>query len=225
MEQFTPSANCSMKDEEKAMEPFITLEAIVAPLDRENVNTDDITPVRYLKSIRRTGFAPALFANWRYLDNQGTSNPDFMLNQSRYQDAHILLTRTNFGAGSSREHAPWALLEYGFRCIIAPSFADIFYNNCFNNGILPVMLENNEVDVLFNEVQATEAYRLKVDLPSQIVTTPSGSSFAFKLDTFKKESLLKGLDNIGWTLQYADDIARYEERSRQETPWVFINRP
>jgi 3-isopropylmalate/(R)-2-methylmalate dehydratase small subunit len=206
------------------MEPFITLEAIVAPLDRENVNTDDITPVRYLKSIRRTGFGPALFGNWRYLDNQGTLNPDFMLNQPRYQGAQILLSRANFGAGSSREHAPWALLESGFRCIIAPSFADIFYNNCFNNGILPAILEADDVDTLFAEVQAQEGYRLKVDLPSQTVTTPSGQSFSIKIDAFKKESLLKGLDNIGWTLQHADDIARYEARRHQETPWVFAGR-
>ncbi len=206
------------------MEPFVTLDAIVAPLDRENVNTDDITPVRYLKSIRRTGFGSALFANWRYLDNQGTPNPDFMLNQPRYQGAQMLLTRANFGAGSSREHAPWALLEYGFRCIIAPSFADIFYNNCFNNGVLPLILESNEVDALFNEVQATEGYRLTVDLPSQTVTKPSGARLAFSLDAFKRESLLKGLDNIGWTLQHADSIALYEERRRQEAPWVFIQR-
>jgi 3-isopropylmalate/(R)-2-methylmalate dehydratase small subunit len=196
----------------------------VAPLDRENVNTDDITPVRYLKSIRRTGFGSALFANWRYLDNQGTPNPDFMLNQPRYQGAQILLTRANFGAGSSREHAPWALLESGFRCIIAPSFADIFYNNCFNNGILPLILESSEIDTLFSEVQATEGYRLMVDLPSQTVTRPSGASFSFTIDAFKKESLLKGLDNIGWTLQHADAIALYEERRRQEAPWVFIRR-
>ena len=206
------------------MEPFITLEAIVAPIDRENVNTDDITPVRYLKSIRRTGFGPALFGNWRYLDTQGTLNPDFMLNQPRYQDAHILLSRANFGAGSSREHAPWALLESGFRCIIAPSFADIFYNNCFNNGILPAILEADDVDTLFSEVQVQEGYKLKVDLPSQTVTTPSGQSFSLKVDAFRKEALLKGLDNIGWTLQHADDIARYEARRRQETPWVFAGR-
>ena len=206
------------------MEPFVTLDAIVAPLDRENVNTDDITPVRYLKSIRRTGFGPALFANWRYLDNQFTPNPDFMLNQPRYQGAQMLLTRANFGAGSSREHAPWALLEFGFRCIIAPSFADIFYNNCFNNGVLPLTLENSEIDTLFREVQATDGYRLTVDLPGQTVTRPSGERFTFNLDPFKKESLLKGLDNIGWTLQHADDIARYEARRRQETPWVFIQR-
>ncbi len=172
------------------MEPFVTLDAIVAPLDRENVNTDDITPVRYLKSIRRTGFGPALFANWRYLDAQGTPNPDFLLNQPRYQGAQILLTRANFGAGSSREHAPWALLESGFRCIIAPSFADIFYNNCFNNGILPLILESSEIDTLFKEVQATEGYRLKVDLPGLTVTRPSGERFTFTLGAFKRESLL-----------------------------------
>jgi 3-isopropylmalate/(R)-2-methylmalate dehydratase small subunit len=206
------------------MEPFITLDALVAPLDRENVNTDDITPVRYLKSIRRTGFGSALFANWRYLDNQFTPNPDFMLNQPRYQGAQILLTRANFGAGSSREHAPWALLESGFRCIIAPSFADIFYNNCFNNGILPLTLESSEIDTLFSEVQATEGYRLIVDLSSQTVTKPSGVRLAFTLDAFKRESLLKGLDNIGWTLQHADAIAQYEARRRQEAPWVFIQR-
>ena len=206
------------------MEPFVTLEALVVPLDRENVNTDEITPVRFLKSIRRTGFAPAVFANWRYLDNQGTPNPDFVLNQPRYQGAQILLSRANFGAGSSREHAPWALLEYGFRCILAPSFADIFYNNCFNNGLLPITLENAEIDTLFNQVQATPDYRLKVDLPGMTVTTPFGKSFSFKIDAFKREALLKGLNNIGWTLQYAEDIARYEERRRQETPWIFINR-
>jgi 3-isopropylmalate/(R)-2-methylmalate dehydratase small subunit len=206
------------------MEPFVTLDALVAPLDRENVNTDDITPVRFLKSIRRTGFGPALFGNWRYLDSQGTPDPDFLINQPRYQGAQILLARANFGAGSSREMAPWALLESGFRCIIAPSFADIFYNNCFNNGILPLTLESSEVDTLFGEVQATEDYRLKIDLPGQIVTRPSGEHFAFAIDAFKKEALLKGLDNIGWTLQHADAIRRYEERRRQETPWVFITR-
>jgi 3-isopropylmalate/(R)-2-methylmalate dehydratase small subunit len=206
------------------MEPFITLDALVMPLDRENINTDDITPVRFLKSIRRTGFGSALFANWRYLDNQGTPNPDFALNQPRYRGAQILLARANFGAGSSREHAPWALLESGFRCIIAPSFADIFYNNCFNNGILPLTLENSEIDTLFSEVSAQEGYRLRVDLPAQTVTTPAGQQFTFPLDSFKKEGLLKGLDNIGWTLQHADEIARYEERRRQETPWVFLNR-
>jgi len=205
------------------MEPFLTLDALVAPLDRENVNTDDITPVRYLKSIRRTGFGPALFANWRYLDNQGTPNPDFILNQPPYQGAHILLARDNFGAGSSREHAPWALLEYGFRCIIAPSFADIFYNNCFNNGILPITFEPQDVDTLFRETLAQPGYRLHVDLPAETVTTPSGQRLVFRLDGFKKEALLKGLDNIGWTLQHADEIARYEERRRERTPWVFFS--
>src|SRR5581483_6266062 len=156
--------------------------------------------------------------DWRFVEG-GKPNPEFEMNAARYRGATILVTRANFGAGSSREHAPWALLEYGFRCIIAPSFADIFYNNCFNNGILPLILESNEVDTLFNEVQATEGYRLKVDLPSMTVTRPSGERFTFTLDAFKRESLLKGLDNIGWTLQYSDDIARYEARRRQETPW------
>lgn len=205
------------------MEPFTTHTGLVLPLDRVNVNTDEITPARFLKTIRRTGFAQALFANWRY-NSDGTPNPDFVLNLPRYQGASILLTGDNFGCGSSREHAPWAIREYGFRCIIAPSFADIFYNNCFNNGILPLTLEPGEVDTLFNEVQATEGYRLKVDLPSQTVTRPSGECFHFTIDSFKKEALLKGLDNIGWTLQHADEIAQYEERRRQETPWVFIQR-
>ncbi|HEY7125170.1 MAG TPA: 3-isopropylmalate dehydratase small subunit [Ktedonobacterales bacterium] len=206
------------------MEPFNTLDALVMPLDRENINTDDITPVRFLKSIRRVGFGPALFANWRYLDSQNTPNPDFVMNQPRYQGAQIILSRANFGAGSSREHAPWALWESGFRCIIAPSFADIFYNNCFNNGILLITLENSEIDTLFAEVTTQEGYRLYIDLPAQTVTTPSGRIFPFKLDSFKKEGLLKGLDNIGWTLQHADEISRYEERRRQETPWVFLHR-
>ena len=203
------------------MEPFVTLDAIVAPLDRENVNTDDITPVRYLKSIRRTGFGQALFANWRYLDNQGTLNPDFMLNQPRYQSAQILLTRANFGAGSSREHAPWALLESGIRCIIAPSFADIFYNNCFNNSILPVTLDDAVVQELFAEVEASEGYALHVDLPAQTVTTPGGRVLQFEIDHFKKQALLQGLDNIGWMLSHSDEIAAYEQRRKQEAPWLF----
>jgi len=204
------------------LEPFVTLEALVAPLDRENVNTDEITPARFLKSISRTGFGKALFANWRYLDDQGTENPDFVLNQPRYRDAQILLSRANFGCGSSREHAPWALRDYGFRCIVASSFADIFYNNCFNNGILPVALSPAEIDQLFDEVTATEGYRLKVDLPSQTVTTPGGQVMHFAVEPFKKDALLQGLDNIGWTLQHAAEIAAYEERRRREAPWLFV---
>jgi 3-isopropylmalate/(R)-2-methylmalate dehydratase small subunit len=204
------------------VEPFVTLEALVAPLDRENVNTDEITPARFLKSISRTGFGKALFANWRYLDDQYTENPDFVLNQPRYRGAQILLSRSNFGCGSSREHAPWALRDYGFRCIVASSFADIFYNNCFNNGILPVALKAEEIDQLFREVEATEGYKLIVDLPAQTVTTPSGQTMHFDIELFKKNALLQGLDNIGWTLQYEDAIAAYEQRRRAEAPWLFI---
>ena len=203
------------------MEPFTTLTGLVAPLDRVNVNTDEITPARFLKTIRRTGFASALFANWRYLDDGQTPNPDFILNQPRYQGATILLTGENFGSGSSREHAPWAILEYGFRCLIAPSFADIFYNNCFNNGILPVTLSESTVRELFAEVEATEGYTLHVDLPAQTVTTPTQRVLHFEIDGFRKNALLQGLDNIGWTLSHRDEIATYETRRKQEAPWLF----
>ncbi len=204
------------------MEPFTTLTGLVMPLDRTNVNTDEITPARFLKSIRRTGFAKALFANWRYFDgDERTPNPDFVLNQPRYQGASILLTGDNFGCGSSREHAPWAIREYGFRCIIAPSFADIFYNNCFNNSILPVTLDQATVDELFAEVEATEGYTLAVDLAAQTITTPGGRVIHFDIDGFRKSSLLQGLDNVGWTLSHSDEIAAYEERRKKEAPWVF----
>ena len=203
------------------MEPFTTLTGLVAPLDRVNVNTDEITPARFLKTIRRTGFADALFANWRFLDDGKTPNPDFVLNQPRYQGASILLTGDNFGSGSSREHAPWAILEYGFRCLIAPSFADIFYNNCFNNGILPVTLPESIVRELFAEVEATEGYTLHVDLPAQTVTTPTQRVIHFEIDGFRKNALLQGLDNIGWTLSHRDEIATYETRRKQEAPWLF----
>jgi len=203
------------------LEPFTTLTGIVAPLDRVNVNTDEITPARFLKSIKRTGFGNALFANWRYLDSSAqTPNPDFVLNQPRYEGASILLTGDNFGCGSSREHAPWAIQEYGFRCIIAPSFADIFYNNCFNNGILPITLDDANVQELFAEVDATEGYTLHVDLAAQTVTTPTGRVIPFEIDGFRKQALLQGLDNIGWTLSHSDEIAAYEERRRQEAPWL-----
>jgi 3-isopropylmalate/(R)-2-methylmalate dehydratase small subunit len=204
------------------MEPFTTHTGLVAPLDRVNVNTDEITPARFLKTIRRTGFANALFANWRY-NNDGTPNPDFVLNQPRYQDASILLAGDNFGCGSSREHAPWAIREYGFRCVIAPSFADIFYNNCFNNGILPVTLDEDTVQKLFAEVEANEGYTLTVDLATQTVTTPDGRVLHFDIDQFRKQALLQGLDNIGWTLSHSDEIATYEQRRRQEAPWLFSN--
>jgi len=205
------------------MEPFTTLTGIVAPIDRVNVNTDEITPARFLKTIRRSGFENALFANWRFLDAAGTiPNPDFVLNQPRYQGASILLADDNFGCGSSREHAPWAIRDYGFRCIIAPSFADIFYNNCFNNSILPVTLDAATVRELFNEVEANEGYTLTVDLAAQTITTPTGRVIPFEIDQFRKNALLQGLDNIGWTLSHDDEITAYEQRRKQEAPWLFV---
>ncbi len=207
------------------MEPFTTLTGLVAPLDRLNVNTDEIIPARFTKTIRRTGFEKALFANWRYLDNNGqTPNPDFVLNQPRYQGATILLAEDNFGCGSSREHAPWAIRDYGFRCLIAPSFADIFYNNCFNNSILPVTLDKVTIRELFEEVEATGGYTLHVDLAAQTVTTPTRRVLHFEIDQFRKNALLQGLDNIGWTLSHGDEIAAYEEKRKQEAPWLFSQR-
>src|SRR5690625_1127088 len=196
------------------MRAFTTLKGLVAPLDRANVDTDAIIPKQFLKSIKRTGFGPNLFDEWRYLDHgepgQDNSkrplNPDFVLNQERYQGAQVLLTRRNFGCGSSREHAPWALDGYGFRAIIAPSFADIFYNNCFKNGLLPLVLSEEEVEQLFQEVDATPGYELAIDLPEQTVTTPSGTVFRFEIDGFRKHCLVNGLDEIALTLQNADDI-------------------
>ncbi len=203
------------------MEPFTTLTGVVVPLDRTNVNTDEVTPARFLKTIKRTGFGPVLFANWRYLGDSQEPNPDFVLNQPRYQGASILLTGDNFGCGSSREHAPWAIRDYGFRCLIAPSFADIFYNNCFNNGILPVSFDVATVEGLMAEVEATEGYTLTVDLEAQTVTTPEQRVLHFDIDHFRKNALLNGLDNIGWTLSHSDEIATYEERRKKEVPWVF----
>lgn len=205
------------------MEPFTTHTGLVLPLDRVNVNTDEITPARFLKTIRRTGFAEALFANWRY-NSDGTPNPDFVLNLPRYQGASILLAGDNFGCGSSREHAPWAIREYGFRCIIAPSFADIFYNNCFNNGILPVAINEATVQKLFAEAEANEGYTLTVDLATQTITKPGQSVIHFEIDPFRKQALLQGLDNIGWTLSHNDEIAAYEQRRKQEAPWLFSTR-
>ena len=204
------------------MEPFVRMSGLVMPLDRTNVNTDEITPARFLKTIRRTGFAPALFANWRYLDD-GSPNPNFVLNYPRYQGATILLAGDNFGCGSSREHAPWAIREYGFRCLIAPSFADIFYNNSFNNSILPITLDEKTVEQLMHEAEATQGYTLSIDLEAQTVTTPDNRVLRFDIDTFKKEALLKGLDNIGWTLSHDDEITAYEQKRRQEAPWLFAN--
>jgi len=211
------------------MEKFTTLNGLAAPLDRANVDTDAIIPKQFLKSIKRTGFGPNLFDEWRYLDHgepgmdnsKRPLNPDFVLNQARYQGAQVLLGRDNFGCGSSREHAPWALEDYGFRAIIAPSFADIFYNNCFKNGILPIILDASIVDQLFRETEANEGYTLTVDLPQQQVTTPSGESFAFEIDEFRKYCLLNGLDDIGLTLQHVDDIKAYEEKRKVEAPWLF----
>jgi len=205
------------------MEPFTTHTGLVVPLDRTNVNTDDIIPARFLKSIKRTGFGRALFANWRLLAD-GSPNPDFVLNLPRYQGASILLTGDNFGCGSSREHAPWAIREYGFRCLIAPNFANIFYNNCFNNGILPVTFDESTVHQLIVAAEKTEGYMLNVDLASQTVTTPGGRILHFDIDQFRKQALLKGLDNIGWTLSHADEIAAYEAHRKQEAPWLFTSR-
>ncbi len=201
----------------------------MAPLDRANVDTDAIIPKQFLKSIKRSGFGQNLFDEWRYLDHgepgidpaQRKLNPDFVLNQPRYSGAQILLARANFGCGSSREHAPWALEDYGFRAIIAPSFADIFFNNCFKIGLLPVVLDAKEVDQLFGEVEACEGYRLLIDLERQSVTRPSGQSFFFDIDPFRKHCLLNGLDEIGLTLQQADKIRAFEEKHRAAQPWLF----
>ncbi|HKK05612.1 MAG TPA: 3-isopropylmalate dehydratase small subunit [Gammaproteobacteria bacterium] len=213
------------------MEKFDKMTGLVAPLDRANVDTDAIIPKQFLKSIKRTGFGPNLFDEWRYLDhgepgkdNTGRPlNPDFVLNQPRYQGASILLARENFGCGSSREHAPWALLDYGFRVIIAPSFADIFFNNCFKNGILPIVLPADVVDELFRAVEANEGYTLSVDLEAQTITKPDGGTIAFDVDGFRKRRLLEGLDDIGLTLEHAEDIRAYEQRHRQEAPWLFAS--
>ncbi|GAA1606766.1 3-isopropylmalate dehydratase small subunit [Kribbella hippodromi] len=202
------------------MKQFSTHDGLVAPLPRANVNTDDIIPARYLKSIRRTGFAAGLFGNWRYLPDGATPDPEFVLNQARYQGASILVSGDNFGCGSSREHAPWALNEYGFRCIVAPGFADIFHNNCFNSGILPITLESAEIDVLVKSLDVPGA-RWFVDLPGQTVADGFGNTFAFGIDAFKKRSLLAGLDNVDWSLSHRGDVLAYEERRRAEAPWLF----
>jgi len=202
------------------MDAFTVLTGLVAPLDRVNVDTDQIIPKQYLKTIKRTGLREGLFTDWRY-GSDGSPNPDFFLNQPHYQGATILLARDNFGCGSSREHAPWALLDYVFRCMIAPSFADIFFNNCFKNGMLPVVLQPAEVAQLFKEVAAQPGYQLTVDLAAQTVTTPAGASFRFNIDPFGKECLLKGLDEIGLTLQHEAEITAYEQRRKLEAPWLF----
>src|SRR3569623_130714 len=211
------------------MQAFTVLDGLVAPLDRANVDTDAIIPTQFLKSSKRAGFGPNLFDEWRYLDHgePGKSNHDrplnaeFVLNQPRYQGASVLLARENFGCGSSREHAPWALEDYGFRAIIAPSFADIFYNNCFKNGILPIVLDAQIVDRLFRECGTSEGYALTVDLDKQTVTTPTGETIPFEVDAGRKHRLLNGLDDIGLTLLQADKIKAYEERRKQDAPWLF----
>ncbi len=205
------------------MQAFTTLTALAALLDRIDVDTDQIIPKQFLKKIERTGFGQHLFHDWRYLDDGGRQpNQDFPLNHARYQGAQILVTRENFGCGSSREHAPWALLEYGFHSIIAPSFADIFYNNCFKNGILPVALPTARVEMLFQEIEEHEGCRLTIDLQQQQVATPCGRNFDFEIDPFTKERLLKGMDDIGWTLQFESLITAFETNYRKKTPWAWI---
>ena len=203
------------------MKPFETFNGIVMPLDRANVDTDAIIPARYLKSIYRTGFADALFSNWRYQEDGVTPNPDFILNEPRYKNASVLIARENFGCGSSREHAPWALQEYCFKVIITPGFADIFYNNCFNNGLLPLILTPEELDELFAEVEAEPLLRLRINLEDQTVTAPGGRVYHFELDSFKQECLLQGLDNIGWTLQHDDLIREFEQKEGAAAPWLY----
>jgi 3-isopropylmalate/(R)-2-methylmalate dehydratase small subunit len=211
------------------MDKFTVHEGLVVPLDRANVDTDAIIPKQFLKSIRRTGFGPNLFDEWRYLDHGEPGmdnthrpvNPEFVLNQPRYQGASILLARKNFGCGSSREHAPWALQQYGFRAIVAPSFADIFFNNCYKSGLLPIVLTELQVDHLFNEVKANNGFKLVVDLQAQRLHTPDGSlSYEFAIDDFRKYCLLGGLDDIGLTLRHADEIRAFEERHLRSQPWL-----
>ena len=211
------------------MDKFIVHTGLVVPLDRPNVDTDAIIPKQYLKSIKRTGFGPTLFDDWRYDEpgepgmdhSQRQVNADFVLNLPRYQGASVLLGRENFGCGSSREHAVWALTDYGIRTVIAPSFADIFFNNSFKNGLLPIALDAAHIDQIFREVEGLPGYQLTVDLPEQKVITPSGQAFDFSIDDFRKYCLLHGLDDIGLTLQHADEIRAYETRRKQETPWLF----
>ncbi|WP_301389052.1 3-isopropylmalate dehydratase small subunit [Thalassolituus sp. UBA2590] len=211
------------------MKAFTVHQGVVAPMDRANIDTDMIIPKQFLKSIKRSGFGPNLFDELRYLDegqpdadNSGRPlNPDFVLNQPRYSGASVLLARENFGCGSSREHAPWALEDFGFRAIIAPSYADIFYNNSFKNGLLPIALDEETVDRLFRETEASEGYQLTVDLENKKVVTPSGEEIAFEVDDFRRHCLLNGLDDIGLTLQDADEIRAYEEKRRASSPWLF----
>ncbi|MDQ6916996.1 MAG: 3-isopropylmalate dehydratase small subunit [Pseudomonadota bacterium] len=212
------------------MQPFRIVTGLVAPLDRANVDTDSIIPKQFLKSVNRSGFGPNLFDAWRYMDagepgmdmSRRPLNPDFVLNQPRYQGAQILLARRNFGCGSSREHAPWALGDYGFRSVIAPSFADIFFNNCFKNGLLPIVLTESEVERLFHDAAAFPGFRLTIDLERQTVSTTGGDMvFSFSVDAFRKHCLLNGLDDIGLTLTHADEIRAFESKRKAELPWLF----
>ncbi|MDA0738835.1 MAG: 3-isopropylmalate dehydratase small subunit [Nitrospirae bacterium] len=202
------------------MEPFITHTGMVAPLDRVNVDTDQIIPKQYLKTIHRTGLKEGLFADWK-IRPDGTPDPEFFMNQSRFQEATVLLTRDNFGCGSSREHAPWALLDYGIRSILAPSFADIFYNNCFQNGILPVTLKTEEIQQLFDALVSQGTLQATIDLSNQTVATPTGLLFHFTIDPFRKNCLIEGLDGIGLTLKREAAITAYEQRRKSEAPWLF----
>ncbi|MEZ7831442.1 MAG: 3-isopropylmalate dehydratase small subunit [Gammaproteobacteria bacterium] len=211
------------------MNKFIVEKGVVLPLDRANVDTDFIIPKQFLKSIKRTGFGVNLFDEHRYLDkglpdtdnSQRPINPDFVLNQSRYKDAKVLLAKDNFGCGSSREHAPWALDDYGFRAILAPSYADIFFNNCFKNGLLPIVLDKATISALFTEVEANQGYQLEVDLEQQIIIKPDGSTIEFSVDAFRKNCLLNGLDDIGLTLEESETIRNFEESWRSTAPWYF----
>ncbi|PUB74127.1 MAG: 3-isopropylmalate dehydratase small subunit [gamma proteobacterium symbiont of Ctena orbiculata] len=211
------------------MDKFNTFTGIVCPLDRSNVDTDAIIPKQFLKSIKRSGFGPNLFDEWRYLDHgepgmdngKRAVNPDFVLNDPRYQGAQILLARENFGCGSSREHAPWALEDYGFKVILAPSFADIFFNNCFKNGLLPIVLKEEIIDSLFKMAMGGQPLEMTVDLQDQRLKLPSGEGIDFEVDPFRKDCLLNGLDDIGLTLQHVEAIRAYEERRRREAPWLF----
>ena len=206
------------------MQPFQTLTATAAKLDQVNVDTDQIIPKQFLKKIERTGFGIHLFHDWRFLDDAGQkTNPDFILNQSRYQGAQILVAGDNFGCGSSREHAPWALLDYGFRSIIAPSFADIFYNNCAKNGVLLIALPEASVQQLFKEIEENVGCELTVDLHNQKVQSPKGLEFSFAIDPFVKHRLLNGLDDIGWTLQYQSEIESFESNYQKQAPWMFVH--
>ncbi len=210
------------------MDKFVIHKGLVAPMDRENVDTDAIIPKQFLKSIKKTGFGPNLFDEWRYLDkgepgqdlSQRKPNPDFILNQPRYQGASVLLARRNFGCGSSREHAPWALMQYGFRAILAPSFADIFFNNCFKNGLLPIVLPESAMDLLFNETFAFPGYELTIDLDRQVVVRPQGEEIPFEVQAFRRYCLMNGFDDIGLTLRHADKIRAYEAERLARMPWL-----